>query len=740
MALSMSPGTTSEDFDVNDYFNLNSEEIFGPTQKVSIDDVDEILSKLMHPTSGVEVKDRKYHLKTYKECFVGEMAVEWLCKYFACTKETAVEIGQEMYRRNYIVHVVDESKGFLNDYLFYMFTPEAVAHFKASDEYRDFRKKREAKLAMPLDEVLIAMMDSRRGVDLRDRKYYMKWYKRCFVGQEAVKWLMRYFMLERNETETAVSKGQELLTAGYIIHTVDEEKPFLDGYFFYIFTPQARQTEAKYLRKLTTSITAGTPRELAWQMNDPITGIFTRDHKRRMKTIKSCFTGEDLVDWVLKHMRVRSRGDACKIAERLMGEGYLELVHPRKKTGGEFVDGSKDLYRLRVQGKADGSVTRVASGVSLEDSERRKDAGSGGYQEDQYVTVEDFSFKQVLGVGGFGTVYLSQKKDNERFYAIKAIRKARFRTQKDIDSLLLESEVLRNDHPYLLHLYWAFTNSEFIYLVLDYIGGGDLFHHLQQHKSGFARKTVQFFIAQVLLGLEHLHACGIIYRDMKLENILVDVDGNLCLADFGLSKILDNADDRATTMCGTPGYVAPEVLLGKGYKTNVDLWSMGVLMYELSTGRNPFLGADRHQTLLNIMKVNPYFPEEYFSKRAKSLLEMLLTRDPKERPQRAESLKSHPYFKDIDWTKLLLKQVPSPFKIVVTGEDDVSHFDEEFTQLKIRLEDNSPVHDIDPVSSDRSSGAGINVRWSQFKLVEPDAGFSRTSPPPQREGIVMGAR
>ena len=526
-------------------------------------------------------------------------------------------------------------------------------------------------------------------------------------GSDAVLWLQKFYLLHYFENDYAVKKGQELIDKGFVLHTVDVEKPFLPSYLFYVFTPLARQTEARYMKKLTTAIHANSPKELAWQMQNPITGLFCRDHKRRMKTYKNCFTGEDLIDWVLKYMRVRSRPDALKVANKLVAEDFIYNV---KKKENVLVDSPKELYRFRIKKK---SFNGVSQGTLMQD-------------EGDYVSVEDFQFKQVLGVGGFGTVYLAKKKDNERHYAIKSIRKARFRSQKDIDSLLLESEVLRNDHPYLLHLYWAFTNKDYIYLVLDYIGGGDLFHHLQQHRSGFARKTVQFFIAQVLLGLEHLHACGIIYRDMKLENILLDVDGNICLADFGLSKILDGADDRAMTMCGTPGYVAPEVLLGKGYGTNVDIWSMGVLMYELSTGRNPFLGSDRHQTLLNIMKVTPYYPDEYFSKRARSLLQLLLLRDPKERPQRAEELKSHPYFKDIEWTKLLLKQVPSPFQILVEKDDDVRHFDEEFTKLKIRLEDNSPIHEIE-FTDDRTSMAQIDVRWSQFRLVAPDAAFTDTN-------------
>eukprot|EP00009_Paramoeba_aestuarina_P010104 CAMPEP_0201526494 /NCGR_PEP_ID=MMETSP0161_2-20130828/31983_1 /ASSEMBLY_ACC=CAM_ASM_000251 /TAXON_ID=180227 /ORGANISM="Neoparamoeba aestuarina, Strain SoJaBio B1-5/56/2" /LENGTH=729 /DNA_ID=CAMNT_0047926913 /DNA_START=101 /DNA_END=2290 /DNA_ORIENTATION=+ len=665
-------------------------------------DVEKILSNFMHPSRGVEVKDRKFRLKTYKNCFVGQMAIEWLCKFLGVTKEEALGIGMQMYERNYIVHVVEKDKGFLNDYLFYNFTNTAETVYKASEVYAAEMKVQKERLARSPETFLIDMMDSRKGIDIRDRKYMLKWYKRCFVGEEAVQWFRRYFRLSNSDEDTqiAISKGQQLKEAGYIIHTVDAEKPFLDGYFFYLFTPSARQIEAKVLRSLTTAVKPQSSAELAQRLFDPLSGVYLRDHKRLMKTYKQCCSGSDIVDWIIKNLRVRSRSHAVKLSEKLLKDNFIAPV--AGNVDAPFQDSSKELYKF----------CGMPENMSLHLTKQQV--------PDDDIGVESFDFNLVLGVGGFGTVYLAKKKDDERYYAIKAIRKSRFRSHKEIESLILESEVLRNDHPYLLHLYWAFTSKDFIYLVLDYIGGGDLFHHLQAHKTGFSRNTVQFFAAQVLLGLGHLHGCGIIYRDMKLENILLDTDGNVCLADFGLSKILNGADDRATTMCGTPGYVAPEVLLGKGYGTQVDLWSLGVLMYELSTGRNPFLGKDRNQTFMKILKFDPQFPEQFFSKKAVSLIKALLTKDPNMRPQKVEDIKGHPYFKNIDWTKLLLKQIPSPFEVVVDGEGDTQNFDAEFTNIRIRIEDNSPIHDAD-AAPQGGEGNGIDVRWSRFKLAEPDA-------------------
>ena len=299
------------------------------------------------------------------------------------------------------------------------------------------------------------------------------------IGEEAVAWLKRYFRLSNSEKDTAlaIQKGEQMREAGYIIHTVEAEKPFLNGYFFYIFTPTARQIEAKVLRSLSASVKPKSSPELAQRLFDPLSGVYLRDHKRLMKTYKNCCSGQEMVDWIIKNLRVRSRAHAVKLCVRLKSDKLIEGVNTSAE--GEFVDGSKELYRF----------------VGVLEGQVHLPCDRSGPTDD--VSVESFDFSMVLGVGGFGTVYLAKKKDDERFYAIKAIRKSRFRSHKEIESLILESEVLRNDHPYLLHLYWAFTSKDFIYLVLDYIGGGDLFHHLQAHKTGFSRNTVQFFAAQV---------------------------------------------------------------------------------------------------------------------------------------------------------------------------------------------------------------------------------------------------
>eukprot|EP00010_Vexillifera_abyssalis_P003238 CAMPEP_0201563220 /NCGR_PEP_ID=MMETSP0173_2-20130828/79762_1 /ASSEMBLY_ACC=CAM_ASM_000268 /TAXON_ID=218659 /ORGANISM="Vexillifera sp., Strain DIVA3 564/2" /LENGTH=257 /DNA_ID=CAMNT_0047977873 /DNA_START=204 /DNA_END=974 /DNA_ORIENTATION=+ len=213
------------------------------------------------------------------------------------------------------------------------------------------------------------------------------------------------------------------------------------------------------------------------------------------------------------------------------------------------------------------------------------------------------------------------------------------------------------------------------------------------------KKVVQFFAAELLLALEHLHACGVIYRDLKLENVLLDQEGHVCLADFGLAKMLEKGTTRTSTICGTPGYLAPEILAGKPYGRGVDLWSLGVLIYELSTGVNPFLSNTTQETLKNIVYLQVRYPRELFSAPLIDLLQSLIERDPHQRIT-IEKMRAHPYFKGISWHKLLTRRVKPPFKIQLNSERDVRNFDSTYTQMSMMLDDVTPRTDITRVFSD----------------------------------------
>lgn len=185
---------------------------------------------------------------------------------------------------------------------------------------------------------------------------------------------------------------------------------------------------------------------------------------------------------------------------------------------------------------------------------------------------------------------LVRKKDTGKIYATKIIEKSKLNTQHAIEHIMTEQKVLINDCPFLLHLHFSFHTKSKLYLVTDYLCGGDLFYHLSKRKSGgFHPRIVRFFIAELVLALAHLHKCGVIYRDLKLENVLLDEQGHICLADFGLSKLLPEGQDRTKTLCGSQGYLAPEILHGESYSYSVDWFSLGVMCYELLTAQVSFI-------------------------------------------------------------------------------------------------------------------------------------------------------
>ena len=168
---------------------------------------------------------------------------------------------------------------------------------------------------------------------------------------------------------------------------------------------------------------------------------------------------------------------------------------------------------------------------------------------------------------------------------MKVVHKSIINSEKAIEHIVTEKKVLVNDSPFLLHLYYSFQTKSKLYLVTDFLAGGDMFFHLsKKNGQGFSQSVARFFICELVLALEHLHQCGVIYRDLKLENILLDSQGHICLADFGLSKLISSDTDRTQTFCGSQGYLAPEILKGESYTYSVDWFSLGVIAFELLTG------------------------------------------------------------------------------------------------------------------------------------------------------------
>jgi len=298
----------------------------------------------------------------------------------------------------------------------------------------------------------------------------------------------------------------------------------------------------------------------------------------------------------------------------------------------------------------------------------------------QSLTIDDFELITVIGKGSFGKVMQVRKRDTSRIYALKTIRKMHIVNRNEITHTLAERLVLAQVNcPFIVPLKFSFQSEQKLYLVLAFVNGGELFHHLQREQR-FNEERARFYSAELLLALEHLHELDVVYRDLKPENILLDFTGHIALCDFGLCKLNMKADDKTNTFCGTPEYLAPEILNGQGYNKTIDWWTLGVLLFEMLAGLPPFYDevTDRmYEKILNDPLV--FGPE--IGPEAQSILTELLQRDPTKRlgVNGASEIKRHPFFANMDWKKLLQKKIQPPFKPNVASPVDVSNFDTVFT-------------------------------------------------------------
>ncbi|XP_011848882.1 PREDICTED: ribosomal protein S6 kinase alpha-4 isoform X1 [Mandrillus leucophaeus] len=325
---------------------------------------------------------------------------------------------------------------------------------------------------------------------------------------------------------------------------------------------------------------------------------------------------------------------------------------------------------------------------------RITEANLTGHEEK--VSVENFELLKVLGTGAYGKVFLVRKAgghDAGKLYAMKVLRKAalvqRAKTQEHTRTERSVLELVRQA-PFLVTLHYAFQTDAKLHLILDYVSGGEMFTHLYQRQY-FKEAEVRVYGGEIVLALEHLHKLGIIYRDLKLENVLLDSEGHIVLTDFGLSKeFLTEEKERTFSFCGTIEYMAPEIIRSKaGHGKAVDWWSLGILLFELLTGASPFtLEGERNtqaEVSRRILKCSPPFPPR-IGPVAQDLLQRLLCKDPKKRlgagPQGAQEVRNHPFFQGLDWAALAARKIPAPFRPQIRSELDVGNFAEEFTRLE----------------------------------------------------------
>jgi len=308
------------------------------------------------------------------------------------------------------------------------------------------------------------------------------------------------------------------------------------------------------------------------------------------------------------------------------------------------------------------------------------------------VCIEDFEIRRVLGTGGFGKVFQVARttgRQKGKIFAMKVLKKAvivRNKETKEVEREVNVHAKLERDvllavrHPFIVDLHYAFHAGGKVYLVMEYLAGGELFMQLQKERMLMEDKAL-FYLAQVLLAIEHLHRQGIIYRDLKPENIMLDREGHVKLTDFGCVK--ESASDEINyTFCGTVEYMAPEILNRSGHGKEVDWWSFGILAHDMLTGSPPFTGGNRKIITERVLKSKLQL-KKYLTPNAKDILRKLLHKKIEERlghgTEDANAVKNHRFFTGVNWDDVMARKLKPPFLPQLKSEDDFSNFDEEFT-------------------------------------------------------------
>uniref|UniRef100_A0A665VNZ0 Protein kinase C n=1 Tax=Echeneis naucrates TaxID=173247 RepID=A0A665VNZ0_ECHNA len=372
------------------------------------------------------------------------------------------------------------------------------------------------------------------------------------------------------------------------------------------------------------------------------------------------------------HKCQKKVANLCGVNQKLMAEA-LAIIGSKQQV--------RQMQGVSWEGPADvgGSVTEALTEEEPLYAVPRK-------ENQPKFTIDDFVLHKMLGKGSFGKVFLSELKKSGKFFAVKALKKDVVLMDDDVECTMVERRVLSLawENPFLTHLYCTFQTKENLFFVMEYLNGGDLMFHIQNcHKFDLHRAT--FYAAEIICGLQFLHGKGIIYRDLKLDNVLLDSEGHIKIADFGMCKEnMMGQEMRTSTFCGTPDYIAPEILLGQKYNSSVDWWSFGVLLYEMLIGQSPFHGRDEEELFQSIRTDNPIYPR-WLTKDSRDILVKLFVREPEERLGMKGDIRQHGFFSSTDWIALEQRQVAPPFRPTLSSPSDCSNFDKEFINEKPRL-------------------------------------------------------
>lgn len=349
-------------------------------------------------------------------------------------------------------------------------------------------------------------------------------------------------------------------------------------------------------------------------------------------------------------------------------------------------------------------VSDAGNGGGIGSAMEHASQGLGGSfnqtKPDSPPRLDAFKMLKVIGKGSFGKVFLTREIKTSQLFALKVLKKDNIIRRNQVEHTKTERSVLGYvSHPFIVGMHMAFQSKDKLYFLLDYCAGGELFFHLGK-VGKFPEIRARFYAAEIILAISYVHSLDIIYRDLKPENVLLDAEGHIRLTDFGLSKEgISSSSSGANSFCGTPEYLAPEILNRQGHGRAVDWWSLGALLYEMLTSLPPFYCQNRERMFENIRRSElPYPPS--LSSDSKNLLRGLLTKDPKKRlgsgPNDAGDIKPHRFFTSIEWDRLQRGEISPPWKPKISGTQDTSQFDREFTSMPV----------FSPQSMQRAPGFG----------------------------------
>ncbi|KAG8576878.1 hypothetical protein GDO81_010003 [Engystomops pustulosus] len=401
-------------------------------------------------------------------------------------------------------------------------------------------------------------------------------------------------------------------------------------------------------------------------------------HKCENKVANLCGVNQKLMAEALAVIESRQQGRRLREPECIYVEGPVK-VGDRNTCQDEAVvlavkkEPQGISWELPVE---ESKYAEIMAGLTVRTEEKYSDTK---------LAFDDFFLLKMLGKGSFGKVFLAELKGSGKFFAMKVLKKDVVLMDDDVECTMAEKRVLSLawEHPFLTHLYCTFQTKENLFFIMEYLNGGDLMFHIQScHKFDLARAT--FYAAEIVCGLQFLHSKAVVYRDLKLDNVLLDMEGHIKIADFGMCKENMFGDTKTSTFCGTPDYIAPEILLGQKYSFSVDWWSFGVLLYEMLIGQSPFHGMDEEQLFQSIRMDDPVYPR-FLSKEAKDILVLLFVREPERRLGIKGNIRQHFFFHQIDWERLEKREIEPPFKPKVKSANDWSNFDKEFLNEKARI-------------------------------------------------------